>query len=206
MSMGQRSALGMTVAAVFWTAAALADGSASAESGEAARRRLAGDYLFIGGTRERSTVPAAVDRSVDGMFFLVRGIAYDRLMRSCEICNTYTVSFTDQVTVAGPCQIADVSPADGSEVDHRTKYDETSKLSQRIVDGALVQYFRGEEGARRVVWTLDPDGATLHVQVVISSKHLPHPVDYTLTYRRKGGAAPAGAGADGADAGQGPPG
>ena len=36
-----------------------------------------------------------------------------------------------------------------------------------------------------MVWTLLPDGETLRVQVVISSKHLPRPVDYTLTYRRK---------------------
>ncbi|HSP19894.1 MAG TPA: hypothetical protein VLQ79_10280, partial [Myxococcaceae bacterium] len=62
---------------------------------------------------------------------------------------------------------------------------DTSKLSQGFLGESLVQNFRGEEGARKVVWTLLPDGETLRVQVVISSKHLPHPVDYTLTYRRK---------------------
>jgi len=142
------------------------------------------------------------------MFFISRGIAYDRLLRSCEICSSYALKFTPtQVVVSGPCQLADISPADGGEVEHRTKHDETSQLSQRFVDGALVQEFRGEGGSRRVVWRLDPDGETLHVQMVISSHHLPRPVDYTLTYRRKGSAAAAPGGSDGGlDAGPAPPG
>jgi hypothetical protein len=161
---------------------ALPDGGASDEE---LQQRYAGEYHFAGGSAERTQVPAAVERSVDGMFFVSRGIAYGRLLRTCEICSTYTVSFGGgQVVVRGPCQLPDISPSDGREVDHRTKYDETSKLSQRFVNGALVQDFRGEEGARRVVWSLQPDGETLRVQVLISSKHLPHPVDYTLTYRR----------------------
>lgn len=156
------------------------------------RQRYAGEYQFVGGAAERALVPAAVERSVDGMFFIARGIAYDRLVRTCEICSSYTLGFGGgNISVAGPCQRTDVSPEDGREADHRTKLDDTSKLSQRFVGESLVQYFRGEEGARKVVWTLLPDGETLRVQVVISSKHLPHPVDYTLTYRRKRAMAPA---------------
>lgn len=167
---------------------------------EELRQRYAGEYRFTGGTTERERIPAAVDHSVDGMFFIARGIAYDRLMKVCEICTSYRLSFgNDKVTVAGPCQLPDESPADGSEVDHRTKAGDTSKLSQRFVDGSLVQYFRGEEGARRVVYTLAPDGVSLAVQVTITSKHLPNPVDYTLSYKRL---TPAGAGpAPDADAG-----
>jgi hypothetical protein len=152
------------------------------------RRRLVGDYLFVGGSAERALVPAAVERSVDGMFFIARGIAYDRLLRNCEICSRYTLALGEgTISVGGSCQLPDVSPDDGREVDHRTKLGETSKLSQRLVGETLVQEFRGDGGARRVVWTLLPDGQTLRMQVLITSKHLPHPVDYTLTYRRKNG-------------------
>ncbi|HET9155715.1 MAG TPA: hypothetical protein VFN91_03545 [Myxococcaceae bacterium] len=66
--------------------------------------------------------------------------------------------------------------------------------SQRFAGETLVQEFRGDEGARRVVWTLLADGDTLRAQVVMSSRHLPRPVEYTLTYRRK---PPAAAPADG---------
>jgi hypothetical protein len=150
------------------------------------RRRYAGEYLFVGGAAERALVPAAVERSVDGMFFIARGIAYDRLLRNCEVCARYTLALGGgNISVAGSCQVPDVSPDDGSEVDHRTKLGETSKLSQRFVSGSLVQAFRGDGGARKVVWTLLPDGETLRLQVLITSKHLPRPVDYTLTYRRK---------------------
>ncbi len=156
------------------------------------RQRYAGEYQFVGGAQERALVPAAVERSVDGMFFIARGIAYDRLIRTCEICNSYTLGFGGgNISVAGPCQRTDVSPEDGREADHRTKLDDASKLSQRFVGETLVQNFRGEEGARKVVWTLLPDGDTLRVQVVITSKHLPRPVDYTLTYRRKRTTVPA---------------
>jgi hypothetical protein len=153
---------------------------------EELQRRYAGEYVFVGGEPERAGIPSAVERSVDGMFFISRGIAYQRLLKTCEICSRYTVAFGEgKVTVAGSCQIPDVSPDDGREADHRTKLGDTSKLSQRFVDQTLVQDFRAEEGARKVVWTLLPDGDTLRAHVVITSGHLPRPVDYTLTYRRR---------------------
>jgi len=162
---------------------------------DALRRRYAGEYEFIGGQAERSSVPAAVERSVDGMFFIARGIAYDRLLKSSQVCDRYTFDFGGgSNTVAGSCRTPDVSPGDGREVDHRTRQGETSKLSQRFVGETLVQEFRGDEGARRAVWTLLPDGNTLLVQVLITSKHLPRPVDYTLTYRRR---SPTGIPTDG---------
>lgn len=153
---------------------------------EELRRRYTGEYVFAGGAAERAAVPAAVERSVDGMFFIARGIAYDRLLKSSEICASYRFDLgAEKLSVAGSCRTPDVSPADGRELDHRTRQGEESKLSQRFVGETFIQEFRGDEGARRVVWTLLPDGATLRAQVVISSKHLPRPVEYTLTYRRK---------------------
>ena len=160
--------------------------AADAPDADALRRRYTGEFVFVGGAAERAAVPAAVERSVDGMFFIARGIAYDRLLRSAEVCASYTLDLGGaSFSVAGSCRTPDVSPADGREVEHRTKEGETSKLSQRLVGETLVQDFRGDEGARRVVWTLLPDGDTLRAQVVMSSRHLPRPVEYTLTYRRR---------------------
>ena len=176
---------------------ALAAPSSAAEAPvpEELRQRYAGEYLFAGGSGERALVPAAVERSVDGMFFIARGIAYDRLLKNCEICARYTVAFSGgNTSVSGPCQVPDVSPDDGRETDHRNKLGETSKLGQRFVGETLVQEFRGDGGSRQVVWTLLPDGDTLRIRFVITSKHLPHPVDYTLTYRRKSAASAPDAG------------
>jgi hypothetical protein len=157
------------------------------------RRRFAGEYVFAGGAPERALVPAAVERSVDGMFFIARGIAYDRLLKNCEICPRYSLAFGGgNISVAGSCDVPGVSPDDDArEVDHRTKLGETSKLSQRFVGNTLVQDFRGDGGSRKVLWTLLPDGETLRMQVLITSGHLPHPVDYTLTYRRKSAPTPS---------------
>jgi hypothetical protein len=167
-----------------------ARGQAQASSAEELRQRYTGDYVYSGGAEERRQVPAAVERSVEGMFFIARGIAYDRLLHVCEVCASYTLSFSGgELAVSGPCQWPDRGPDDGREVEHRTKWGDASKLSQRFVDGALVQDFHGEGGSRHVVWRL-LDAERLSVQVTITSEHLPHAVDYTLSYRR---VAPAGA-------------
>lgn len=147
---------------------------ASGPSVEELHQRFAGEWRFAGGSSERATVPAAVERSVDGMFFISRGIAYDRLIQVCEVCASYTLRFqSGEVEVQSPCQVADKSPEDGREVDHLTKAGDASKLSQHFVQGMLVQEFRGQEGARRVVWTVSADGQSLSVQYTITSKHLP---------------------------------
>ena len=185
------------------TLLATAPADAGGPSLEELRQRFSGEWHFSGGSAERASVPAAVERSVDGMFFIARGIAYDRLLHVCEVCPSYTLGFpSGEVEVQSPCQLPDKSPADGREVDHLTKAGDASKLSQRCVQGMLVQEFRGEEGARRVVWTLSADLQSLSVEYTITSKHLPHPVDYTLSYRRVSALAPASLGPSDA----GPPG
>jgi hypothetical protein len=188
----------LSVVAALWAASAFA----SAPSIEELRQQYAGEWRFSGDAAERATVPAAVERSVDGMFFVSRGIAYNRLLQVCEICGTYTLRFVaGEVEVQSPCQLPDISPDNGREVDHKTKVGDASKLSQRFVAGMLVQEFRGEQGSRRVVWTLAPNQDSLSVQFTITSKHLPHPVDYTLSYRRVPAAAPSAPGAGPRDAG-----
>jgi steroid 5-alpha reductase family enzyme len=198
---GRRLAMVVAVLGGLGTAA-----SHAAPPVEELRRRWAGEYLFVGGAAERAAVPAAVERSVDGMFFIARGIAYDRLLKNCDVCARYTLGFSGgNVSVSGPCQVPDVSADDGRELDHRNKLGETSKLSQRFVDETLVQEFRGDGGTRKVVWTLLPDGDTLRIHFTITSGHLPRPVDYSLTYRRKG-AAPSPPDAGSSDARKPPPG
>jgi hypothetical protein len=182
---------------------ALQPARAAAPDVDALRRSYSGEYEFIGGSAERSAVPAAVERSVDGMFFIARGIAYARLLKSSQVCDRYTLEFGGgRVSVAGSCRTPDVSPADGGEVEHRTRQGEVSKLSQRFVGETLVQEFRGDGGSRKVVWTLLPDGNTLQAQVLITSKHLPRPVEYALTYRRRGAAGAAAADGGPGDAGR----
>src|SRR5262245_43575113 len=88
---------------------ALAAGDAT--DGDELRRRFGGEYLFVGGAPERALVPAAVERSVEGMFFIARGIAYDRLLKSCEICSRHSLALGGgTISVAGSCRLPDVSP------------------------------------------------------------------------------------------------
>ncbi len=183
--------LAMSFGVALLAALLAARARAGAPGIEELRQRYAGEYRFSGGAAEEARVPAAVERAVDGMFFVARGIAYDRLLHVCEVCQSYTLAFSaGELEVRSPCQWPDRSPDDGREVDHRTKAGDASKLSQRFVDGALVQDFKGEGGSRHVVWRL-LDAERLTVQVTITSGHLPRPVDYTLRYRRLSPASPS---------------
>jgi hypothetical protein len=194
-----------TLAALALLAAFAVRAQAEVPSMAELEQRFSGEYRFVGGEAEKKAVPAAVERSVDGMFFISRGIAYDRLLRVCEVCSSYRLSFTGGVVdVRSPCQLADQSPDDGRAVDHTTKDGDTSKLSQRFIDGTLQQDFVGEGGSRRVVWTLTPDGEGLRVHITITSKHLPNAVDYSLSYRRASAAAASSPAVGPRDAG--PPG
>ena len=80
-----RRRLALAVVAIGALHAPDSSAAADVQDLDALKHRYAGEYRFVGGAAERALVPAAVERSVDGMFFIARGIAYDRLLRTCEI-------------------------------------------------------------------------------------------------------------------------
>ena len=81
---------------------------------DALRRRYGGEYEFVGGSAERASVPAAVERSVQGMFFIARGIAYDRLLQSSQVCDHYTFDLG-----AGSISVAELVPDSGRQPGRR---------------------------------------------------------------------------------------
>jgi hypothetical protein len=78
-----------------------------------------------------------------------------------------------------------VSPSDGTPVHVVNRFGDESELSQRFIDGALVQIGRANDGGGSTTFELQPKGETLIVRRVMESSQLPRPVEYALTYRRK---------------------
>jgi hypothetical protein len=56
--------------------------------------------------------------------------------------------------------------------------------TQQITGGWLEQVFRGENGDMRVLYSTEPEGRTMHVDVTLSSERLSSPIRYRLDYVR----------------------
>ncbi len=151
------------------------------------RQRYSGTYVFAGGDSERAAVPAAVDRAVAQMSIFAIEIARSALLARAEIRASYGISFDDagNIKVESPGEFPEVSPSDGTPVHVVNRLGDESELSQQFIDGALVQSGRANDGGGSTTFELQTDGETLIVRRVMESSHLPRPVEYALTYRRK---------------------
>jgi len=151
------------------------------------RQRYSGTYVFAGGDSERLAVAAAVDRAVAQMSSFAIEIARGALLARAEIRASYAISFDDSgnVKVESPGEFPEVSPSDGTPVRAVNRFGDESELSQQVINGALVQSGRSDDGGGSTTFELQPDGDTLVVRRVMDSSQLRHPVEYALTYRRK---------------------
>jgi hypothetical protein len=145
----------------------------------------AGTYVYAGSEAERAAVKLAVDRATEGMFGKV--IAREELMKRSEIRPSYTIRLDPPgaVSVETPGFPTECSPADGTEVDFRTKYGDVVKNAQQFVAGSLLQRGRTGDGSGSTEFRLLADGNTMQVTRVSRSPRLPRPVEFTLTYLRR---------------------
>jgi hypothetical protein len=171
-------------AAVHSPRRALADDQpAAAAAAPDERARFTASFRFAGSNREKDERRAAIDRGIDSLFFMIRGIARSRLSDGTKIDPWVAFSFdADKIRVRVPSS-THVSPANGAPVDYVSGSDRT-KLSQRLEAGKITQLFVAGEGRRMNEWVLSPDASTLALTVTVSSPKLTRPVIYKLTYAR----------------------
>lgn len=147
------------------------------------RARFAASFRYVGTSAEQAARKTAIDRGIDSLFFMIRGIARSRLSEGTKIEPWVNFSFEDEkVRVRAPSSDI-VSPANGAVVDYRSGNDRT-KLSQLFAGGKLTQTFVADGGQRMNEYTLAPDANTLLLKVTVSSPKLTRAVVYTLTYGR----------------------
>ncbi|MDB5216260.1 MAG: hypothetical protein JWO86_4187 [Myxococcaceae bacterium] len=187
-----------TVAAVLLTRSAHADAVvAAAEPAVAAapvaetaiaavpdeRARFSASFRFMGSHEEEAARLAAIDRGIDSLFFMIRGIARSRLSDGTKIDPWVNFSFdAEKIRVRVPTS-SHVSPLNGAPIEVGSG-DDRSKLIQRLAKGKVTQVFIAGEGRRMNEWALSPDARTLLLTVTVSSPKLTRPVVYKLTYTR----------------------
>ena len=160
------------------------DGGAAPSPAEL-RARFAGLYRYAGDAREQKLRLDAIDRSVAGFFFAVRGMARAKIADRTRIMATCKFELGDgQIRSTVPGLPVAVSPETGAPASYRVD-DDAIVLSQRFEGTRLVQVFTADEGgSRRNELTLSADGKTLVMKATLSSPRLSTPVVYELTYRR----------------------
>ena len=169
---------------------AQADGpvpAASTTSAPAAlRARFEGTFLFEGGDSERRGVNRAIERAIDGMFFIAKPIARGRLRDKNHVLGFVGFHFHGGLlTATAPLAPPIVSREDGTPVSYTT-HGETMRVGQRLTPaGHLVEVFTTGDGSRTNDFYFTPDGATLMLRVTVSSARLPRDVRYLLTYRMR---------------------
>lgn len=156
-----------------------AGGAASAQA-----PALPGTYTYL--EAESDPIRPAIEQAVARMNFITRPIARGRLTRTNQPYGTITIDTQgDQVTIVTDERAPIVATSDGNPMKWTREDGEVLDVTTRWLDGDLEQTYIAEDGQRKNVFTLSPDGNTLAMLVTVTSPRLSAPLTYTLRYRRQ---------------------
>lgn len=147
--------------------------------------RFEGEWRYDGSDAQgRRIIANAIDRGVEDMFFLARGIARGRLEDANRFSPTLRFAFpADRIAITFERRFSYSTPADGSWRRVTDPEGETVSCSQRFSRGRIVQVFRSDEGTRTNVFhTVSEQRLRFHV--TLEADALPAPIRYRLDYRR----------------------
>jgi len=78
------------------------------------------------------------------------------------------------------------APMDGTEVPTKNSSGESFVMTVRLENAAIVEVFQADNGTRTNTYTVDANGKTLSMKVVVESPYMPTQLVYQLTYSRAG--------------------
>lgn len=154
---------------------------------DAAKGNFSGVYTSKKGVKkERKAINKVIEVVVDDMSFVKRPFARSALKDSTRPCPTLEIAFSgDQITLYCKTRSPIRSPLDGTAVDWTNEDGDPHRVSQALEKDRIVQIFRGEDGSRKNVYTLQNGGKELELEVTITSDDLPRALTYTRVFRRK---------------------
>lgn len=144
-----------------------------------------GDYVFVGGQKQRDGLDAAIETTLDAVSPLVRGIGRKRLHETNPIPKQVQVAVNGEDVEITYDGFGHAAGLDGKPIKAHAPTGEDIKVSHRVASGKLTQWLDGAKGDRKNTLKLSSDGQRLTVDVEITSGHLPVPLEYRLTYKRK---------------------
>jgi hypothetical protein len=148
------------------------------------RTWMAGTYRSAVTANEESARNAAIEKAVGGMSVFIRSAARSRISATTQILAGYSISFESGKIVVRPQGRPEMISGDQGEPADYVYNGKRSKLTQKFVDGRVVQVFVSEDGTRQNEFTLSKDGQTLALKATLTSPRLSTPVVYELSYKR----------------------
>lgn len=128
----------------------------------------------------------AIEQAIARMNFITRPVARGRLTRTNEPYRAITIRQSgEEISIITDDRAPIVARPDGNPARWQREDGEELDLTTRWDGPMLEQTFVAEDGQRRNVYSLAPDGDTLELDVTVTSPRLPAPLTYTLRYRRQ---------------------
>lgn len=153
-----------------------------------AAERLEGQFIRDGAASD--DVAAAIERAVAPMNFVTRPIGRSRLRATNQPPADVRFALPpDSIVVRYAGQPELRARRDGSPREWRNAAGEPFEVRVTVTaapDGGVLvrQTFVAEDGRRENAWHLDAEGATLTLDVTVSSPRLPQPLRYRHVFRR----------------------
>lgn len=145
---------------------------------------LAGNYRYVGNWKQDEvTIQASIDQAITSLGWLGRKIAASRLESHLErplrvvieqVGDDLSVTMDDYEAVA---------PLNGTKREVIAPNGRESKLSYRVTDDAILQFFVAEHAKRESTYSLDEDGRLI-MTVYMTSEKLASPIAYEFVYEK----------------------
>lgn len=144
-----------------------------------------GEWVFVGGQREREGIDAAIATSLEALSPMVRGIAAKRLEESNPVPRRVSISVVGEHATISFDDDGHKAKLDGTPIKAVSKQGDKIKVSHKLQGSKLIQFIDSAGGDRHNHFRLNAEGTRLTAKVMITSSHLPVPVEYRLSFKRK---------------------
>ena len=146
---------------------------------------LSGVFKYVGGSRQRARLDAAIEDVVSQMNFMVRGIARSRLQDGLQpkpLIKLDVRSSHARLVIPG---VPDVEgPLDGSPCKWRSPEGELMTLRLRHDGNVLDFRYVGSGGGSRMTYRFNEDASRVQLRSAVDHQRLPGTIRYSLSYAR----------------------
>jgi hypothetical protein len=150
--------------------------------------QLAGTWVADGGaTRAMSIIDAAFAPGIEGLPYLLQGIARDRIHTSMRPPSRVVVTLSGahlRVVYTSDIATKVIDGVLGAQASV-SGLEEGTTVATALRVGWLFLSYEGEGGMTQLLST-EPDGSRMHVDSTVTSERLPAPVRWRLDYVRAG--------------------
>ena len=174
--------LGLSFLVVVAVAGSVSSGTFAATPTPPALERLAGDYRYAGNwERDLALIEKSVERATSNLGWLGRKIADSRLSSHRDRPSDLSIARAGHDVSITMGEYKAIAPLDGSPRDVIAPNGRDSKLSYKMTDDMILQYFSGEHAKRKSTYRMN-DRGQLIMTVYMTSEKLAAPIAYELVY------------------------